>query len=615
MLSGGWSDSPVRALIEFDRALLYLLMLVFVVCTRAARGGSRRCCAGWRWRSRPPAWPRCSRACCRDVPDQGGRQQRAARSSRSPTGTRWGCSRRSGVILAHAPHRVGARAGGGAGRRGGRAAGPRGDALLHVLARRDRGGDRRRRRCTSSLAHPRGLLAALPAAGIPLARRAEARLRLPNCWPRRLRGPDARAQGRSLLVVVVACTVAAGVLRWLALRIDRRLLRVPHRRAARARSRSAARPSRRCSRSRSRRGVRPPGPDRRPAAGVRRAATRRRDGADLRSRLTKVGNNGRIDIWRVALRRGGARPVARRRAPGRSGSRGSGTAGAARPGRRRALALLRGAGRARLGRHRAALRRLRGAARRWRSRACGGPGRHAHAAFLAAALALLLHARVDWDWEMPALFVWFFGAAGAVIAAPARRPGAARAAAADAAARRPRVPAARGHAADRRASRRRGSTGRRRAARAATARTAMDAALDSLDALNRRPSRSRCSAGATRARGRAQAGGGGDAQRAGARPGNWHYAYGLAVAQALAGEDPRPAAALRAAPQPARAARDRARAGACAPQRRRGGAGRARAADPVRLNPRGGPEPASRDELCGVGSARRRCGAAGPGPR
>ena len=30
LLSGGWSDAPVRALIEFDRALLYLVMLVFV---------------------------------------------------------------------------------------------------------------------------------------------------------------------------------------------------------------------------------------------------------------------------------------------------------------------------------------------------------------------------------------------------------------------------------------------------------------------------------------------------------------------------------------------------------------------------------------------------------
>ena len=37
-----------------------------------------------------------------------------------------------------------------------------------------------------------------------------------------------------------------------------------------------------------------------------------------------------------------------------------------------------------------------------------GPERHAYAAFLAAGGALLLHAGIDWDWEMPALFLWFF---------------------------------------------------------------------------------------------------------------------------------------------------------------------------------------------------------------
>ena len=52
-----------------------------------------------------------------------------------------------------------------------------------------------------------------------------------------------------------------------------------------------------------------------------------------------------------------------------------------------------------------------------------GPERQAHAAFLAAAIALLIHAQIDWDWEMPALFVWFVGAAG-VVCAGGRRAGA-----------------------------------------------------------------------------------------------------------------------------------------------------------------------------------------------
>jgi hypothetical protein len=45
-----------------------------------------------------------------------------------------------------------------------------------------------------------------------------------------------------------------------------------------------------------------------------------------------------------------------------------------------------------------------------------GPERHAHAAFVAAGLALLVHAGVDWDWEMPGVFSWYFGAAGVVLA-------------------------------------------------------------------------------------------------------------------------------------------------------------------------------------------------------
>ena len=45
-----------------------------------------------------------------------------------------------------------------------------------------------------------------------------------------------------------------------------------------------------------------------------------------------------------------------------------------------------------------------------------GAERHAHAAFLAAGSMLLIHAGIDWDWEMPAVFIWFAGAAGVVCA-------------------------------------------------------------------------------------------------------------------------------------------------------------------------------------------------------
>ena len=61
LLSGDWSDAPARALVEFDRALLYLLVLVFVGPARArprgpARGAAALGRAGDRGRR---AWSRC----------------------------------------------------------------------------------------------------------------------------------------------------------------------------------------------------------------------------------------------------------------------------------------------------------------------------------------------------------------------------------------------------------------------------------------------------------------------------------------------------------------------------------------------------------------------------
>jgi hypothetical protein len=43
------------------------------------------------------------------------------------------------------------------------------------------------------------------------------------------------------------------------------------------------------------------------------------------------------------------------------------------------------------------------------SRRLRGAGRHLHAALLAAGFAWALHAGIDWDWEMPAATIWLFG--------------------------------------------------------------------------------------------------------------------------------------------------------------------------------------------------------------
>jgi O-antigen ligase len=50
-----------------------------------------------------------------------------------------------------------------------------------------------------------------------------------------------------------------------------------------------------------------------------------------------------------------------------------------------------------------------------------GPNRSLYGAALAAAIAWAIHAGVDWDWEMPAVTLWVFAIGGAVLARPAAR--------------------------------------------------------------------------------------------------------------------------------------------------------------------------------------------------
>jgi hypothetical protein len=179
----------------------------------------------------------------------------------------------------------------------------------------------------------------------------------------------------------------------------------------------------------------------------------------------------------------------------------------------------------------------------------GGPERHAHAAYFAGGTMLALHAGVDWDWEMPALFVWLFGGAGVVLAA---REGTARL---GELARTPRIvaalavlvlaltPALMWV-----------SQGPLERAQAAFARndckTAIDASLSAISNFGVRPepwevlgycdARAGEYALATRAM---------DAARA-RDPNNWRYAYGQAIVDGVSGRDPRPAAreALRLNP-------------------------------------------------------------------
>jgi hypothetical protein len=174
----------------------------------------------------------------------------------------------------------------------------------------------------------------------------------------------------------------------------------------------------------------------------------------------------------------------------------------------------------------------------------GSASRHAYAAYLAASVALLAHAGIDWDWETPALFAWFFASSGVVLAARARRhvraggaPPLVRLLAGLACLGLAITPAL--------MAINQGYLNRAVAAfDRGDCRTAIDAALDSAGALNVRAdpfeilgycdTRARNFPLAVRAMQAAQR----------RDPGNWQYSYGLAVAQALAGTDPRPAAAL-----------------------------------------------------------------------
>ena len=392
------------------------------------------------------------------------------------------------------------------------------------------------------LAHPRGLLAALPAAGLPLA------IALNRAYDSELLArfdfatAPARAQGRSLLVVVVACALAAAR--------PARAVAAPRQEAgagadrrALAQGRVRRRGRRRVARARGgHRGVRPARPDRRSAPGVRA-----RQHAAGRPRPALAPDEGRQQ------RPAGDLGCRARRRPRAHPWRGTG-AGTFRLDWERerpappaqvadghslyyevraelgwvGIALLLVVFAVPLG---VAISRLR------------GPGRHSHAAFLAAAMALLLHAMVDWDWEMPALFVWFFGAAGAVLAAPA--------------AARAREP--------RRLTRLVAGLALLLVAvtplTVARSQSRLDVAVHALHARRlrarrrtprstastrsaRRPRRSRSSAGATLAPASRSSRWRRCATPQRRDPDDWHYAYGLAVTQALAGEDPRPAADL-----------------------------------------------------------------------
>jgi O-antigen ligase len=168
-----------------------------------------------------------------------------------------------------------------------------------------------------------------------------------------------------------------------------------------------------------------------------------------------------------------------------------------------------------------------------------GPDRHTHAAVLAGLVAWALHAGIDWDWEMPAVTLWAFALGGAALAA--------RGARALPAGRTLRlvvgvacvvlavtpVLVLRSQAQLDTAA---------RALEAGDCRTAIDAALGSLEALNVRAEPFEVLGYCDARLGQSRLGVQAMEQAVRRDPGNWQMHYGLAVVRAAAGEDPRPAA-------------------------------------------------------------------------
>jgi hypothetical protein len=174
------------------------------------------------------------------------------------------------------------------------------------------------------------------------------------------------------------------------------------------------------------------------------------------------------------------------------------------------------------------------------ARGIGGPEHLAHASLLAAALALVLHAGIDWDWEMPVLWIWLLAAGGVAAASrtprawrPGRVPRIVAGLAVAVVALTPwsvaRSEAALGHAVD--------------DLRGGDCTAAASAALESLDALSVRAEPLEVLGYCDIRAGRAELGVSAMRAASSRDPGAWQYAYGLAIAEAVARRDPRPAAA------------------------------------------------------------------------
>jgi O-antigen ligase len=413
LVSAAWSQAPGRALLEYDRVLLYLLAFVLLGCLArtvprvrwAVRGlvagAFVVCVAGLVSRLLPEVWPL--------GPD-------IATERLSFPLTYWnamGLVAALGAIAAFTMSSDAEEA--PLGRVLGAAALPvLATALLLTFSRGAIVAGAAGLLVALAAGRGRGLLGALlvgvPSVGLALRAAYDA-----DALTTGLVDAAVIAQGRDVALVVVACTLGALVGRAVLLPLDARLaaLRVPW------------------LRRRTKVGL---GAVALVAAvvaavvlGAPAALERQYDGfvdndgvatQEVRDRLLEPSANGRIDQWRVARRGFEAEPL-----------RGTGAGTYAllwdryRPydlqvedGHSLYLEVLAELGIVGFVLVVVPILLILGAFA-WRAR---GPDRAAGAALLGAGVAWAVHAGIDWDWEMPAVTAWFFAAGGLALASGPR---------------------------------------------------------------------------------------------------------------------------------------------------------------------------------------------------
>jgi len=421
LLSGSWSGAPARALLEFDRTLLYLLALVlfgsvplrlvsleFAVRAFAA-AALLVCSAGLTSRVAPDVLSASGSA----VVDRLG----------YPLGY-WNALGLLAVLagLACLHLASGARQPAFVRGLGAAAIPPLAVTLLLTFSRGAIGAGLVALVVYLAVARPWGALGTVVAVGPTAAVAVIAGYRADQLATITPTSPAAVAQGHDLALVVVLCALGAGVLRAVLGRLDV----VLERRAERAAQKRSGRNLPRLLAAGAAVGLAVvilalafDVPDR-----VGRQVERFRSGEALqatqvRDRLTSASDNGRLDPWRVALDATSEAPLVGHGAGTYQilWARDRATPFGVVDGHSLYLETLAELGVVGLALIVIVIATLMGALA-WRAR---GRQRSLYGALFAALVAWALHAGVDWHWEMPVVTVWLFALGGLAIATPAGR--------------------------------------------------------------------------------------------------------------------------------------------------------------------------------------------------